>query len=82
MKDAMKGFLAVVESGDAAAAEKALRQAVSAVDRTASKSTMHPNTAARRKSLMARRLKAMQAGGGVATATATGKTKPSRAKTS
>jgi len=72
-KDAIKGFLAAVSNGDAAGAEKAYRDAASAVDRTASTSTMHRNTAARRKSLMARRLKAMQAGGNVATKPVKGK---------
>ena len=62
VKDAIKGFLAAVATGDAAAAEKAYRDAASAVDRTATTSTMHRNTAARRKSLMARKLKAMQGG--------------------
>ena len=56
-----------VAKGDVAAAEKAYRDAASAVDKTAASSTMHRNTASRRKSLMARRLKAMQ-GGGAATA--------------
>ena len=59
VKDALKGFLEAVAAGDQAAAEKAYREAASAVDKTASTSTMHRNTAARRKSLMARRLKAM-----------------------
>jgi len=67
VKDAIKGFLAAIANGDAAAAEKAYRDAASAVDKTAASSTMHRNTAARRKSLMARKLKALQ-GGGVATA--------------
>jgi small subunit ribosomal protein S20 len=60
VKDAMKEFMAAVTKGDQAAAEKAYREAASVVDRTATTSTMHRNTAARRKSLMARRLKAMQ----------------------
>ena len=68
VKDAIKGFLAAIATGDAAAAEKAYRDAASAVDKTAATSTMHRNTAARRKSLMARKLKALQ-GGGAATAT-------------
>ncbi|MFM1830020.1 MAG: hypothetical protein RLZZ558_360 [Planctomycetota bacterium] len=63
VKDAVKAFLAAVAKGDLAAAEQAFRDAASVVDRTATTSTMHKNTAARRKSLMARRLKAMQAGG-------------------
>lgn len=67
VKDAIKGFLAAIATGDAAAAEKAYRDAASAVDKTAGTSTMHRNTAARRKSLMARKLKALQ-GGGAATA--------------
>jgi small subunit ribosomal protein S20 len=66
VKDAVKAFLAAVAQGDAASAEKAYRDAASAVDKTAGTSTMHRNTAARRKSLMARKLKAMQAGGSAA----------------
>ncbi len=68
VKDALKGFLEAVAAGDQAAAEKAYREAASAVDKTASTSTMHRNTAARRKSLMARKLKAMQAGGAATSA--------------
>ncbi|MCE2874592.1 MAG: 30S ribosomal protein S20 [Planctomycetaceae bacterium] len=82
VKDAIKGFLAAVATGDAASAEKAYRDAASAVDRTASTSTMHRNTAARRKSLMARKLKAMQGGGAAATKPAKGSAKGGRAKAS
>ena len=78
VKDAIKGFLAAVATGAAASAEKAYRDAASAVDKTAATSTMHRNTAARRKSLMARKLKAMQGGA----ATATKPTKGGRAKAS
>lgn len=82
VKDAIKGFLAAVATGDAASAEKAYRDAASAVDRTASTSTMHRNTAARRKSLMARKLKAMQGGAATATKPAKGSAKGGRAKAS
>jgi len=68
VKDAIKGFLAAIAAGDVAGAEKAYRDAASAVDKTASSSTMHRNTAARRKSLMARQLKALQGGGASAAA--------------
>lgn len=68
VKDAIKGFLAAIATGDATAAEKAYRDAASAVDKTAGTSTMHRNTAARRKSLMARKLKELQGGGGAASA--------------
>ena len=76
VKDAIKGFLAAIATGDATAAEKAYRDAASAVDKTAGTSTMHRNTAARRKSLMARKLKALQ-GGGAATASAGATSRPS-----
>jgi small subunit ribosomal protein S20 len=66
VKDAVKAFLAAVTKGDAGAAEKAYRDAASVVDRVATTSTMHRNTAARRKSMMARRLKTLQGGGGAA----------------
>ena len=77
VKDAMKGFLAAIAKGDAAGAEKAYRDAASIVDKTAASSTMHRNTAARRKSLMARQLKAMQ---GAGASTASKPAKGARAK--
>ena len=75
VKDALKGFLAAVASGDRAAAETAYRTAASAVDRVATTSTMHRNTAARRKSLMARRLKAMDGAGAAEAKPAKGRSK-------
>ena len=62
VKDAIKAFLAAVAKGDASVAEKAYRDAASMVDRVATTSTMHKNTASRRKSMMARRLKSLQGG--------------------
>lgn len=45
-----------------AEAEKGMYEAVRALDREASRSTLHPNAAARRKSRMAKRLAAMKRG--------------------
>lgn len=47
---------------DIATAEKEFRVATQALDRTAAKRTIHPNTAARRKSRLAKRLNALKAG--------------------
>ena len=44
-------------SGDAAAAEEALREAQRRIDSAASKGVLHPRTAARRKSRLARRVR-------------------------
>ena len=46
---------------DAAGAEKALREAIVVLDRNATHGTIHPNTAARRKSRLTRRLNALKA---------------------
>jgi small subunit ribosomal protein S20 len=44
-----------IREGDAEAAEQAVKRAIAALDRTASKKVIHPNNAARRKSrLMAK----------------------------
>lgn len=44
-----------IRDGDAEAAEQAVKRAIAALDRTASKKVIHPNNAARRKSrLMAK----------------------------
>lgn len=49
---------------DAAQAETQLREAVKLIDRAASKGKLHPNAAARRKALLARRLNAMKSKAG------------------
>ncbi|MFM7480971.1 MAG: 30S ribosomal protein S20 [Planctomycetota bacterium] len=61
VKDETKVFLKAVHDGDKAAAEKSLRALSGMLDRFALTPTMHRNTAARRKSRLARRLNAMSA---------------------
>ena len=52
-------FLKAVAAGDAAAAEKEMRKAARTLDKVAATGTMHKNTAARRKSRMAAKLKTL-----------------------
>ena len=56
-----KAFLDAVASGDAKAAEAQFRKVAGLLDRVGCSSTMHRNTVARRKSLLARKLNAMAA---------------------
>ncbi len=49
-------FLKAIATGDVAAAEKEMRKAARTLDKVAATSTMHKNTAARRKSRMAAKL--------------------------
>ena len=53
-KTAMKKVVAAVESGDKDKALSSLRNAVSAIDKAATKGVYHRNTAARKKSRLAR----------------------------
>ncbi len=46
---------------DVDAAQKALKEAAKLLDRNGTRGTIHPNTAARRKSRLAKRLNAMKA---------------------
>lgn len=55
----VKRFERAMEEGDKDAASAAYSQAVSALDRAASKGVMHKNTASRKKSRLARRLQAL-----------------------
>jgi small subunit ribosomal protein S20 len=57
-----KKAVAAAEGGDAAAAGKFERVTQSLIDRAAKGSTLHKNTAARRKSRLAKRLKRISAG--------------------
>ena len=58
----VKKAAAAADSGDAEAAAKFQRVTISLIDRAAKGSTLHKNTAARRKSRLAKRLnKALQA---------------------
>ena len=60
-KTAVKRVLEAVESGDTEQAAKSFNTAQSVIDKAVVKGVMHRNTAARRKQLMSRRMKAMNA---------------------
>ena len=61
IKDQIKGFSAAVTGGDFAKAETELRQVARRLDKVAAKGTIHKNTAARKRSRLARRLNAARA---------------------
>ena len=61
MNTEMKRTLSAINAGNASAAKEALRAAMTKIDKAAKKNTIHKNTAARRKSLLARRLAALEA---------------------
>lgn len=63
IKDQTKAFLKAVQAHDVDAAETEYRKACGLLDKIATTSTMHRNTAARRKSRLARRLNALKASG-------------------
>ena len=58
VKQQVKGFLGAVASGDFGKAETEFRQVARRLDKVAAKGTIHKNTAARRRSRLARRLNA------------------------
>ncbi len=60
VKDQVKAFDQAIHSRDPKAAEAEYRKVVSALDKVAATSTMHRNTASRKKSRLAKRLKALQ----------------------
>ena len=60
VKKRVRRVLEAVRSKDAPAAETALREAAAVIDRTASRGTLHRNTAARRKSRLARQVNAVR----------------------
>ena len=60
-KTAVKRVLEAVESGNTEQATKSFNTAQSVIDKAVVKGVMHRNTAARRKQLMSRRMKAMNA---------------------
>jgi small subunit ribosomal protein S20 len=70
LKDQGKTVLAAIAKGDLAGAEKQFRVYSQTVDRVAAKRTIHKNTAARRRSRMARRLNKARSGAGTAAAKA------------
>ena len=63
IKDQMKTFQDAITAQDVPTAETEFRKACGLLDRIACTSTMHRNTAARRKSGMARRLNELKAKG-------------------
>lgn len=63
VKEQVKAFLKAVHDRDLQAAETEFRKTASALDKAASTSTMHRNTASRRKSRLSKRLAALRQGG-------------------
>ena len=59
VKTEVKHFETALKSGDVEEAKKQFKLAVKRLDKTASKSTMHKNTAARKKSQLAKQLNAL-----------------------
>jgi small subunit ribosomal protein S20 len=71
LKEQLKRFTAAVTGGDLTKAETELRQVTRRLDKVAAKGTIHKNTAARKRSRLARRLNAARAkGAGTSAATA------------
>lgn len=60
IKSAVREFKDAVTAKDAAGAEKTFREAAKLLDRHSLRHALHPNTAARRKSRMAKRLNALK----------------------
>ncbi|HNQ21495.1 MAG TPA: 30S ribosomal protein S20 [Phycisphaerae bacterium] len=61
LKKEIRKFMDAARTGDVEVVRERLVAATKKVDQTAAKGTLHRNTAARRKSRMARRLNALQA---------------------
>ncbi len=61
IKSAIRKVTDAVTARDADAAEKAYREAVRVLDRNARRRTIHPKTAARRKSRLARQVNVLKA---------------------
>jgi small subunit ribosomal protein S20 len=57
----LKAFNAALAGGDKAAAAAELKKAQTIIDRVTTRGTIHPNTAARRKSKLAKRVNALAA---------------------
>ncbi len=67
----VKAYTAALTSGDVGKAELELRKVAQRLDRVAAKGTIHKNTAARRRSRLAKRLNAAKAAKGAGTQAAT-----------
>ena len=61
VKTQIKHLEAALEKGDVEAASEQLRLVTKKLDKTASTSTMHKNTAARKKSRLARKVNSLKA---------------------
>jgi len=64
IKDQVKAFSTALNGGDMKKAAEELSKTASRLDKVASKGTIHKNTAARKRSRLARRLNAVVAAGG------------------
>ncbi len=62
VKDKTDTFLKAIQAGDASAAETAYKEVARTLDKVASTPAMHKNTAARRKSRLNRKLRALKQG--------------------
>ncbi len=62
IKDQIKTFLKAVQEQDVKSAEGEYKKTCAILDKIACTSTLHRNTASRRKSRLARRLNALKAG--------------------
>jgi small subunit ribosomal protein S20 len=72
IKDQVKSFTAALTGGNFNKAEQELRLVAKRLDKVAAKGTIHKNTAARKRSRLARRLNALRSagkGGGTKAAT-------------
>lgn len=61
MRTEMKRVLTAVESGDVAAAQKALPEAMKAIDKAAKTAVIHDNTASNKKSRLSRAINRLTA---------------------
>ena len=61
VKTRVKRLEDVIKAGDAAAAQEQLKAVARKLDKVSSTSTMHKNTAARKKSRLAKRVNALKA---------------------
>jgi small subunit ribosomal protein S20 len=70
IKNQLKSFSTALTGGDFAKAETELRLVAKRLDKVAAKGTIHKNTAARKRSRLAKRLNAVRAAKGAGTAAA------------
>lgn len=73
IKEQVKNFTTALAGGDMAKAEAELNKVAQRLDRVAAKGTIHKNTAARRRSRLAKKLNAVRSGAVKATALVGGK---------